>query len=91
MRTTLASIKSVQNAKTQDASVSWCVLSVAAFSAWRAFHEVTALDLCNCTNFIISFNYQANPVPLGDAPHGHSKRRIVMPEMTSAPFAAFFL
>jgi hypothetical protein len=60
----------VQKAKTQDASVSWSVLSVAAFSAGRTFHKVIALDLCNCTNFIIDStsakqdaNYGANPVP----------------------------
>ncbi len=52
---TLASIKSVQKAKTQDASVSRCVLSIATFSAWRAFREVIALNRCSCTNFIISF------------------------------------
>src|ERR1700756_1187050 len=70
--TTLASIKRVQKAKTQDASVSWRVFSVAAFSAGRTFHKVIALDLCNCTNFIIDStsagqyaNYDANPVPLG--------------------------
>jgi hypothetical protein len=76
--TTLASIKSVQIAKTQDANVSWCVLSVAAFSAWRAFRRVIALDLCNCTNFTIAStnagqyaNYEANPVPFGGAPYGY--------------------
>jgi hypothetical protein len=76
--TTLASIKSVQKAKTQEASVSWGVSSVAAFSAGRAFGKVIALDLCNCTNFIIDStnagqyaNYEANPVPFGGAPYGY--------------------
>ncbi len=46
MRTTVASIKSVQKIKTKDASLSWD-LSVAAFMAERAFWKVIVLDLCN--------------------------------------------
>jgi hypothetical protein len=46
MRTTLASIKSVQKIKTQAGNLSR-IVSVAAFRAERAFRRAIALNLCN--------------------------------------------
>src|SRR5690242_11301007 len=70
--TTLASIKSVQKAKTQEASVSWRVLRF-------------IIDSTKAGQYA---NYDANPVPFGDAPHGHGERRIIVPELAGTAEAA---
>jgi hypothetical protein len=56
MRTTLASVKSVQKIKSQDTSL-LRVLKLPAFVAERAFLKVMALDLCN-GKIIIRFDHR---------------------------------
>jgi hypothetical protein len=62
MRTTLASITSVQKTKSQDTRSIWG-LKAAAFTAARAFPKVMVLDLCNRT-IISRFGDRINR-PLG--------------------------